>query len=294
MSRGDRARTSMTDRRPYTYVLLRYRHDPLSGEFANVGVLVHEPSSGFLEARVRTTLGPRLGKMFPTLDGDSFKSALQTVCRAVQKLSDRESDDLFASLSDASGFARRAMPHDETSFVWSPLGSGVTEDPQKALDKLYSRFVTQYDGRPRASRDDAAVWRPVRDMLLARNIADLLQPKIIKSDVDQVEFEHAWKNGAWHCYQPLSFDLSSSDNIREKAARWAGHMQGLHRADEDFKSYFVVGAPSNPQLQVAYEKALKLLALSPGAPEVIEENAAEDLVNKIEDGLKAHGQNTAG
>lgn len=278
----------MTDRRPYTYVLLRYRHDPLAGEFANVGVLVHEAASGFLDARVRTTLGPRLSKMFPTLDGESFKSALQSILRAVRKLSEKEGADMFASLSDAAGFARRVMPHDETSFVWSQLGSGVTEDPQKALDKLYARFVTQYDGRPKASRDDAAVWRPVRDMLVARNIADRLQPKVISSDVDQVEFEHAWKNGAWHCYQPLSFDLSSSENIREKAARWAGHMCALNRADEPFKPHFLVGAPSNPHLQAAYEKALKLLALSPGAPEVIEEAAAKDLVDKIEDELRAH------
>lgn len=278
----------MTDRRPYSYVLLRYRHDPLAGEFANVGVLVHQPASGFLDAKVRTTLGPRLSKMFPSLDGESFKSGLQAILRSVRKLSQREADDMFASLSDAAEFARRAMPHDETSFVWSPVGSGTTGDPQQALDKLYSRFVTQYDGKARTSRDDASVWRPVRDMLIARKIADRLQPKVIRSDVDQVEFEHAWKNGAWHCYQPLSFDLSSSDNIRDKAARWAGHMWALDRADEPFKPHFVVGAPSNPQLHAAYEKALKLLALSPGAPEVIEESGAEDLVDKIEDELRAH------
>lgn len=288
MSSGDRTRPYMTERRPYTYVLLRYRHDPLAGEFANVGVLLHEAGSGFLDARVRTTLGPRLGKMFPNLDGESFKGALQAVQRGVRKLSTREGGDMLSSLGDAAKFAHRALPHDETSFVWSPLGSGVTDAPQRALDKLYSRFVTQYDGKAKTSRDDAAVWRPVRDLLIARNIADRLQPKIIHSDVDQVEFEHAWKNGAWHCYQPLSFDLASSESIREKAARWAGHMLALDRADEPFKPHFVVGAPTNPQLHLAYEKALALLKLSPGKPEVIEEAAAERLVDKIEVELRAH------
>lgn len=278
----------MTGRRPYTYVLLRYRHDPLAGEFANVGVLVHEGASGFLDAKVRTTLGPRLSKMFPSLDGESFKSGLLSIQRAVRKLGRSEAGDMFATLSDASRFAQRAMPHDETSFIWSSIGSGTTDDPQRALDKLYARFVSQYDARPKATRDDAAVWRPVREMLVARNLADRLQPKVIRSDVDQVEFEHAWKNGAWHCYQPLSFDLSSSDNIRDKAARWAGHMWALGRAEESFKPHFVVGAPSDPHLMTAYEKALKLLALSPGSPEVIEDTDAKNLVDKIEDELRAH------
>ncbi len=278
----------MTDRRPYTYVLLRYRHDPLAGEFANVGVLLHEPRSGYLEAKVRTHLGPRLKKMFPTVDGGSFKGSLQSIARSVRKLSSREGEDMLALLGDAASFARRVLPTDDSSFVWGDLGSGITDDPHRALENLYARFVTQYDDTATPSRDDAAVWRPVRDLLLARDIADRLQPKIISSDVDQVTFDHAWKNGAWHCYQPLSFDLSSNENIREKAARWAGHMLALKDSVEPFKPHFVVGVPSNPQLQIAYERAVALLRLSPGAPEVIEESAAEGLVDKIERELRAH------
>jgi hypothetical protein len=288
MHRGDKARADMTDRRPYTYVLLRYRHDPLAGEFANVGVLVHGPAFGFLDAKVRTTLGQRLTKMFPRLDGDAFKSSLQSIARSVKKLSAREAGDMLTSLEDASAFGRRALPTDDTSFVWGPLGSGITDDPEQTLEKLYARFVTQYDGKVKVSRDDAAVWRPIKDLLLARNIADRLQPKTIHSDVDRIDFEHAWKNGAWHCYQPLSFDLSSNENIRDKAARWAGHMLALKDADEPFKPHFVVGAPSNPQLLSAYHRAITLLQRSPGSPEVIEEGAAERLVDQLEDELRAH------
>lgn len=290
MFSGNRSGTRMTDRRPYTYVLLRYRHDPLSGEFANVGVLLHQSSSGFLEAKVRSTLGTRLTKMFPSLDTDSFKGGLHSIARRVSKLGLREGGDMLSSLSDASEFAKRALPQDDSSFVWSPLGSGITNDPRQTMDKLYERFVAQYDGKAKTSRVDADVWRPVRDLLLARNIADRLQPKVIRSPVDQVEFDHAWKNGAWHCYQPLSFDLSSSDNIREKAARWAGHMLALSDSDELFRPHFIVGPPSNPQLEPAYEQALALLKRSPGAPEVVEESSADILVDQIEDQLRAHDQ----
>ena len=37
----------MNERQPYTYVLLRYRHDPLAGEFANVG-------AEFIAAQLKT------------------------------------------------------------------------------------------------------------------------------------------------------------------------------------------------------------------------------------------------
>jgi len=49
-------------------------------------------------------------------------------------------------------------------------------------------------------------------------VASILEKKTIATSKDEVEFEHAWKNGNWHCYQPLSFDLATVDSIQEKAA----------------------------------------------------------------------------
>ena len=286
MSRRSAASAIMTDRKRYSFVLLRYRHDPAGGEFANVGVLVHQPSTGFLAAKVRTTTGPRLSKMFPHMEFGSVKRALQSVVRTTKKISDQES--LLSHVGDAEHFAKRILPPDDSSLIWSEMRSGITSDPEKEIDRIFDRFVTKYDVKVKAGRDDAAVWRPVRELLNERNLADKLEPKVITSDLDQVEFSHAWKNGAWHCYQPLSFDLSSNDNIREKAARWAGHMQGLQGSDETFRPYFVVGAPSDGTLHDAYSKALALLRLSPGSPEVIEEADISRLVDLIEDEIRAH------
>lgn len=277
----------MTDRTPYTYVLLRYRHDPLAGEFANVGVVLHDPKSGFLGARVRKTIG-RLSLMFPGMSVDALKGTLRAVDRGVRRIAAKEANGLLASLGNASTYAGRALPAEDSSFVWGPLGSGVTADPRQALDKLYARFVSRYDEKPKGTRDDAAVWKPVRDLLLAREIADRLQAITIRSALDEVDFEHAWKNGAWHCYQPLSFDLASGESIREKASKWAGQLLALEGASEPFRPHFVVGAPRNERLMEDYEKALAILQLGPGKPEVIEEGEVSQLVDRIEGEIKAH------
>lgn len=277
----------MTERRPYTYVLLRYRHDPLAGEFANVGVVLHDAKVGFLGIRVRKTLG-RLSVMFPGLNADALKTSLRSIERGVTRLAKKEAGGLLTSLGDAAAFAQRVLPSEDTSFFWSPVGSGVTNDAAATLDKLYARFVGRYDDKTRSQRDDAAVWRPVRELLAQRSLADRLLAVTISSPLDQVEFDHAWKNGAWHCYQPLSFDLASGDSIREKASKWAGQLLALRDASEPFRPHFVVGAPANPQLLADYEKAIAILRLGPGDPEVVEETAITDLVNRIEDEIKAH------
>lgn len=280
---------------PYTYVLLRYRHDPLSGEFVNVGVVLHSFPARYLGARVRKTIG-RLSKMFPDIDKSHLTMALQAIERSVLKLRQSLDDGLLSSMSkpsDAATLAGQAMPPDDSSFVWGDLRSGITDDPERVLDKLYKRFVAVYDEEGRVSRDDAAVWQPVRERLLAKCLLDRLQPKTIISPVDEVDFDSAWKNGVWHCYQALSFDLASPDSIREKAARWSGHMLGASKSSEPIQPHFIVGAPANPDLFRHYLRAIELIKASPLNPDVHEESDVDSFVNQIEDEIRAHDASIA-
>jgi hypothetical protein len=106
------------------------------------------------------------------------------------------------------------LPEDDSSSG-DRSDSGLTANPAETLEKLYNRFVARYNEQQRQHRDDA-IWKPVRD-LVERKLADRLQAETITSSLDHVEFEHAWKNGAWHCYQPISFDLANEENVRDKA-----------------------------------------------------------------------------
>jgi hypothetical protein len=277
----------MMDRRPYSYVLLRYRHDALAGECANVGVVLHDRTTGFLGAKMRHSVG-RLTKIFPDLKAATVKGALRSIESGVRRLAQSSGDLRFDPDADVSAFARRVLPADDSSFVWSQVGSGLTRDAAATLDELYQRFVGKYDDPARIVRDDAAVWRPVEILLKARNIADRLTPKIISSELEQVKFGHAWKNGAWHCCQPLSFDLASVDNIREKAVLWHGRLSTLRGTSEEFKPHFVVGAPSDRSLQREFDHALRILMDSPVKPDIVQEAEIGRLVDQIAHDVAAH------
>jgi len=281
----------MADKRAYSYVVLRYRHDPLAGEFANVGILLHSPEKQFLGARLRKTAG-RLAKMFPGMMVEEFKQSLRSMRMSAEKIAKSEGSDLLATIKDAKEFSRQILPDDDSSYFWSSMGSGVSADPQATLDDLYRRFVAQYDIAQRTGRDDDDVWRPVKEQLAARDLANRLGSTIITSNIESVEFDHAWKNGAWHCYQPISFDLSSDHGIWEKAHRWAGTLVALSDVSQTFKPFFVVGAPRTKSLSGAYSAALKLLEKSPGDPVIFEEQDVERLVDQIEDEIRAHDRSS--
>jgi hypothetical protein len=276
----------MKKRQPYSVVILRYRHDISAGELLNIGVLLHAHTSEKIELRIKHKVG-RLTHAFPGMDARSFRTAVNSFERGIQSIK-AKSGGLFLRNENAATIAEKAMPSSDSSITWSNARFGVSGDLSAAADDLFSKFVTSFDKKSDSKRDDAAVWKPVRDLLAERKIDSFLHQKTIESSLDCVEFDHAWKNGAWHCYQPVSFDLISPENIRQKAARWAGHMLALKDSDEDFVPYFFVGKPENPALSEAYRDAIEILKLSPTRTEVIEESEVTQFVDRIEDSIRHH------
>jgi hypothetical protein len=275
----------MSDKLSYTYTILRYVHDVMTGEFVNVGVVMHVPSQQRVLARTRTTIG-RLRGVFPDLDRNAFTAAMHAVQRAFKKIAkENVKGGLFVAEGDAAVFARQALPADDSSLQWSAVGSGLTCDVEQTFERLYDRFIARYDTHSRHRRTDDDVWRPVLQKLEEKNIASRLQEKVISGPVDDVVFKHAWKNGRWHVYEPVSFDLVDSDGIKTKAREWLGHLMAVV-ADgnvEAFKPHFIVGAPRDPMLRNAYDSAVAILRRAPNDPEIFEETQIDDLVARIAD-----------
>jgi len=175
-------------RHPYTYTILRYRHDPIAGEQLNVGVVLHCAHSNFVGARFRKAYG-RVSKAFPDMDGSTLRHDLTRIERAFEKLTKQERKDLFSDSNDAGVLAAKIVGKDDGSLIWSSVGSGTTDDPETALDKLFFRLVTQYEDVSAPRRTDADIWRPVRDRLLELKIASIFEKKRISSSRDEVEFD---------------------------------------------------------------------------------------------------------
>ena len=280
----------------YTFTILRYVHDRVAGEFVNVGVvaLLH-PSHGMrgiLKAKTRHTIG-RMRNMFPDLTRTDFLSAMGSIDRAARKLCiEVERDGLmFSSECDAAFYARRILVHDDSALQWSNIGGGLTDNFEATFQRLFQRHVAKYDERAISRRSDDEIWKPVRQLLDKRNVSIELSEKTINGDGDHIHFQHAWKNGVWHAYEPLSLDLADEDGIAKKAHRWLGQLTSVApNSDEPFHAHFIVGAPADKALMPAYRRAMHILQKSPGSVDVYEEADVDRFVDRIEDEVRAHKQ----
>jgi len=276
----------MTEVVPYTFVVLRYRHDPVTSEFVNVGVVVHCASCRFVKIRLASKFG-RVSAMFPHLDKVALRGALTNVRTMFRRIAESPHTD-FGTQMTAEEIARTAVPPDDSALQWANAGAGLTANLDVTLEHLFDRMVTRYDQEAYDRRTDHDVWRTLRAKLEERKIVARFHEKVIKSDIDRIDFKLAWKNGAWNCIQPLSFDLADGDGIRDKARRWTGNLLAVAKTSEPFKPYFVVAKPSQTNLFADFESALAILRTSPVVPEIYQEDQAGQLAESLADEINRH------
>ena len=279
----------MPERESYSYTILRYVHDVMSGEFVNAGVVLHAPSG--LKSKFRTTYG-RVASVFPGLDELAFKGALRQIGAAIERLAKSENSAGFLQSSpDALELARKALVADDSSFQWSPAGHGISRDTNATLEQLYDRFVTKHEKHGVRRRDDADVWRPIREKLEELNIADKFQEHTFRGDIEEITLDHAWKNGKWHAIQAVSLDLADADRVRRKAHLIRGHLDSVvDGLSDQLALNLVLGQPSKPELMDAYRTARKILANAKLKPDVFDEDETSALVGKFAEQIGAHEQ----
>lgn len=279
----------MTSKQKYTYTILRYVHDVVTGEFVNVGVLMYSPTTNFVKVAMRNSIG-RIKHLFPDLDRAAFLTAVKAAERSIKKITKNlDQGDLLGEFADAASIARKALVVDDSSLKWSTVSGGITFDPEKTFARVYARYVSRYDAKSPHRRTDDEVWRPVRQLLEEKRVPVEFDEKIVSGSSDEIVFKRAWRNGVWHAYEPLSFDLADADGIKDKARRWRGHLEAVHDGSEtELKLHFIVGAPQNTSLLGAYRNAMKILREAAFHPEIYEESDIPVLVDKIEDEVRHH------
>ena len=138
----------MTEKQAYSYTVLRYIHDVVSGEMLNVGVVMHAPAVGFLKVRTRKTVD-RLKQAFPDLDDAAFIDAMLAVDRGFATVMKQVGTaGLFHAGTDVRALALNVLPEDDSALQWSPAATGLTVDLDGTFERLYERYVTRYDCAP--------------------------------------------------------------------------------------------------------------------------------------------------
>lgn len=271
----------------YSNITLRYVHDVVTGEFANIGVVLYAPEQRFLEARF-TASYERLNAIFLKIDHQHYRALMRYLANRFEELAADIRDGLnVPPVTALSEIVRQVLPPDDSSLQWSEQGGGFADDPAKTVGEIYKRLVEQYvAGAAQVSRSDDEIAKPFKAKL--GKASEKLSTKRIEAKDYQYEFRFAWQNAIWHLYEAVSFDLLDPNSIREKAVRWYGRSAALQEAPDKFKIHFLIGEPKQPGTQEAFQNALHLLAKMPGRKQLVRENEIEGLASQVAEEIAGH------
>jgi hypothetical protein len=274
---------------PYSTVTLRYVHDVVTGEFANIGVVVYAPSERALLAQF-TTSYERLNAIFLKIDHAHFRSLMRYLASRFDEMAEELQGSLeLLPVSGIQELVRRVLPPDDSSLQWSPAGGGLSDDLAKTTQDLFQRLVERYvKGTEPASRTDDDIAKPFKERLEQKKVARRVSEKRIEGKDYQYKFDFGWKNSIWHLYEPVSFDLVNPSSIVEKANTWLGRGTALSDAQEEFKIYFLLGEPKDPANRTAFEHARRLLEKIPGKKRLVPEGEIEAFTEEVASEIAKH------
>lgn len=256
----------------YQFFVLRYVHDAITGEFANVGVVLYSEAAKVLKARF-TTQYSRLSGMFGAIDGDGFRAAVRHIQSQVDVIAREIATTLFSG-GELRSILARILPEDASALQFHLVGGGLSRDFDESLHSLYSRHVARYSDRGHSeSRSDEDVWKAFKGAFEAHNLTVALIPKKITTLDYEYEFSRAWRNGLWNLIEPVSFDLADSSTILDKANGWLGRATTLHGSSEQHSIHLLLGAPHRAGLETAFNRAQNILRNSPDVKLVLEDQA---------------------
>ena len=284
-----------SDFTPYQYSVIRYHHDATTHEFLNIGLSLFAPAFKYFKT-VITPKYSRITDTFYNADVTEYRNNIYKLMRRFEKLSDDVADpnsDMFTSPPNDIEVLLRKYLRKESSIRYSNPSSGIApailESVEETFNRLFFNYVEKYiPVKEKDTRDEEQIWkevyRPKIQKVNEKALDELTSTEII-TPLDNLFYEHAWKNAGWHLIEPISFDLKGAGYIIEKARKNLGKNVLLNRSREVSHLYILLGEPKNKDESInkSYQRARDIIALDDYKYklDLIEENGAADFASHL-------------
>jgi len=275
----------------YEFQILQYRHDIVTKEFINVGIVMFIPEEKVVKAKVIDNVS-RLSTFFHGIDS----TYVRKIIHSIEKYLNIEGNSYLATLESATvsnllDITYKVMPPNDAGLNFSESVFGITKDIERTFSELFARYVGKYEiHKEIKSRNDSDAWTEYKKYFESFKIAEkLTKPDIkVKTASDEFEFEHAWKNGRWNFYKPVSFDMTDEVKTKEKIYRFLGMTNELLTSQLSFNLNYLALSPKNDSFRSLLSKLDKSSNDNKICIKIIYENEAEIFARSVSEEITIH------
>lgn len=266
------------------YQILRYMPDRVAGEFVNLGIVAFDPLSKTLNGRFIGRIG-KISAFFPQVNSRYLIKSVSHIQDYLEKVSGQLLSELsFETKNSLSEITQSVLPNDDTSLIFTDVKYTLDISVQATVADFFNRFVKGHEiEEDDEIRRDAEVWNKVyKKHFDDYGISRYLKAHKVKTKDDLLEFDRAWKNGIWNCFETVSFNLNKSDSIKNKVYKWMGKLDELNSAKEALCIYLLSVLPhEHPELTKFINKKFKSKSTENMKIEIVNENNIDQIAKKI-------------
>lgn len=207
------------------YTLIRLLPQADAGEFANIGVVLACPETGYFCFRLMHKQR-RVTQFFEEITRDlltKLRRELTTELKHIQSLAGAR----YARTELAQMMQDLAKPR-ETLVRYAPLRALMTDDPAADLDKLFERYV-QRDLSVVPQYHEQVLVKLVKRTLATEKLADAFVANDVGTDDFHIRlpFVHERNGLAVAAIKPLDLTQDEPTKIYTHGDLWLGHIRRL-------------------------------------------------------------------
>lgn len=274
------------------YQLLRYLPDRVSGEFVNLGIVAYDAKNRNIKSKFISRIG-NISSFFPNINSKYLIKSIKTIQNDLSQLSNRFiSEFTFEKIESIEQITSMVLPKDDSALIFSEVKKTLDIQVESTINDLFNRFVSIHfsEDEDDEVRRDKEVWNKVyKKHFDEYGISSHLKHHNIKTENDELEFDKAWKNGVWNCFETVSFNLTRPDAIKNKVYKWVGKLDSLHTSTEATHIYLLSVLPSeHPELKTFIEKMIKDKATDKTKIDIVSEDQVQVVAERIKAEIETH------
>lgn len=205
------------------YAIVQFLPYAETEEFANVGVLVCAPKTGFIDFKMANPRFARVTDFFDDLDGAVYKAAINTFVKELTHAKKigvtLRSDNLVDYMVEITRFR-------ESLLRFGGLRTIACDNPQLVLEELYNRYVAR-DFLTKEYRELAMV-KAIRNQFNHKKLAVKYHQKKIVTDLREVNLPLVAEIGDdIRVIKPMAFNQKKTTQIIEHGETWVNRFKWL-------------------------------------------------------------------
>ena len=168
------------------------------------------------------------------------------------------------------------LPKDDTVLRFSQETSTYihTDHFKSFVTNLIPAYVDEYSVKSERKNDKYLISTFKSEISNQSATNKFYKDTIIEANNIKLKLEYSWKNGSTNLVKPLSFDLTDSIHIENKALHTVGTLNIFSDLaySENYRFDFLVAPPSNKRLFKNYDNALAIIDNVKVPKKIIQEN----------------------